>query len=69
MLYFHSQAIYSWTIEQIDRDIVILLKITQILAITICVVFDHSTVIFISIGKGGGGGGVHIKNHWYARLK
>ena len=54
MLYFHSQAIYSWTIEQIDRDIVLLLKITQILVITICVVFDHSTVIFISIGKGGG---------------
>ncbi len=37
-----------------DRDIVLLLKITQILVITICVVFDHSTVIFISIGKGGG---------------
>ena len=53
LLYFHSEAIYSWTIEQIDRDIVLLLKITQIWVISICVVFDHSTVIFISKGKGG----------------
>ena len=34
VLYFHSllycTPIYSWTIEQIDRDIVLLLKITQI---------------------------------------
>jgi hypothetical protein len=55
VLYFHSEAIYSWTIEQIDRDIVLLLKITQTWIITICVVFDYSTVIFISKGKGGGG--------------
>jgi len=46
VLYFHSQAIYSWTIEQIDGDIVLLLKITQILVITICVVFDHSDIYF-----------------------
>ena len=53
LLYFHSEAIYSWTIEQIDRDIVLLLNITQIWVITICVVFDHTTVIFISKGKKG----------------
>ena len=46
-----------WTIEQIDRDIVLLLKITQILFITICVVLDDNTVIF----QKEKGEGVHIK--------
>jgi hypothetical protein len=40
---------------------------TNMRVITICVVFDHSTEIFISRGKGGETG--HINNHWYARLK
>jgi hypothetical protein len=52
--------IYSWTIEQIDRDIVLLLKITQIWVITICVVLDHNTVIF----QKEKGVGVHISIHW-----
>ena len=59
VLYFHSilycTPIYSWTIEQIDRDIVLLLKITQIWVITICVVLYHNTVIFQKEK------GVHIK--------
>ena len=61
VLYFHSllycTPIYSWTIEQIDRDNVLLLKITQIWVITICVVLDHNTVNF----KRKMGVGVHIK--------
>ena len=65
-------SLYGWqvkkfivktAIEQIDRDIVLLLKIIQIWVITICVVLD--TVIFQN-EKGGGG---TYKNHWYARLK
>jgi hypothetical protein len=66
-IYFHSllycTPIYSWTIKQIDRDFVLLLKITQISVITICVVLDYNTVIF---QKEKGGGGTY-KNHWYAR--
>ena len=69
MLYFHSllycTPIYSWTIEQIERYIVLLLKITQIWVITICVVLDHNTVIFQEEKAGGG----TYKNHWYARLQ
>ena len=42
----YCTPIYSWTIEQIDTDIVLLLKVTQIWVITICVVLDHNTVIF-----------------------
>jgi hypothetical protein len=54
--YFLHTGIYSWTIEQIDRDSILLLKITQIGVITICVVLAHSTVIFQKEkGKGGGG--------------
>jgi hypothetical protein len=68
VLYFHSllycTPTYSWTIEQIERDIVLLLKITHIWVITICVVLDHNTVIF---QKEKGGGGTY-KNPWYARL-
>jgi len=48
---------YSWTIEQIGRDILLLLKITQIWVITICVVLDHSIVIFQKEKRGG----IHIK--------
>jgi hypothetical protein len=63
VLYFYSllycTPIYSWTIEQIDRDIVLLLKITQIWVIAICVVLDHNTVIF---QKEKGGEGTY-KNH------
>jgi hypothetical protein len=58
----------SWTIEQIDRDIILLLKITQIWVITICVVLDDNTHSNISKLKGKGGGGTY-KNHWYARLQ
>jgi hypothetical protein len=61
VLYFHSllycTPIYSWTIEQIDRDIV-LLKITQIWVITICMVLDLNTVIFQKEKRGGG---LHIE--------
>ena len=62
---FCTTPIYSWTIEQIDRDIVLLLKITHIWVITIFVVLDHNTVIF---QKEKGGRGTY-KNHWYARLQ
>ena len=48
--------IYSWNNEQIDRDIVLLLKITLICVITIGVVLNHSTVIF----QMERGGGIHI---------
>ena len=61
----YCTPIYSWTIEQIDRDIVLLLKITQIWVITICVGLDHNTVIFQKEKRGGG----TYKNHWYARLQ
>jgi hypothetical protein len=54
---FYFPSYYSWNVKQIGRDTFLLLKITQIWVITICVVLDHSTVIF------------HIKNHWYARLQ
>ena len=46
VLYFHSLAIFSWTVQQINRDIFLLLKTTQIWVITICVVLDQCTVIF-----------------------
>jgi hypothetical protein len=48
ILYIHYLAIYSWTIEQFDRDIVLLLVWYLVL--------DHSTVIFQKEKKGG----VHI---------
>ena len=54
-LYIYSLTIYNWTIEQVDRDIVLLLKITQVGVITICVVLDHSTVIFQKEKKRGEG--------------
>ena len=49
-------AKYSLTVKQIDRDIFLLLKITQIWVITICVALDHSTVLFQMEKKKGGGG-------------
>jgi hypothetical protein len=49
--WYVKKFIVKTAIEQIDRDIILLLKITQIWVITICVVLDHSTVIF---QKGGG---------------
>ena len=55
VLYFHSLAIYSRTIEQISRDIILLLKITQIWVITICVTLADSTVKFQKEGKKGEG--------------
>jgi hypothetical protein len=50
--YFNSLAIYSWTIEQINRDILLLLKIIQIWVTTICE--DHNTVIFQKEKREGG---------------
>ena len=55
--YCTVHLLYSWTIEQIDRDIILLLKITQIWVITICVILDHNTVIF----QKEKGVGIHIK--------
>jgi hypothetical protein len=49
------QNLLTSLIKQIDRDIALLLKITQIRVITICVVLDHNTVIFQKEK------GVHIK--------
>jgi hypothetical protein len=71
ILYIHSLAIY-YIVGPLSKliDIVLLLKITQIWVITICVVLAHSKIIFQKEkGKKGGGGGVHIQNHWYARLQ
>ena len=56
------------TLSKLTRDIVLLLKITQIWVITICVVLDdldHNTVIIFQKEKGGEG---TYKNHWYVRL-
>ena len=46
MLYFHSLSKL--------RDIQCSSSAKDYTNITICVVFNHNTVIFISIGKGGG---------------
>jgi hypothetical protein len=64
LLYFHSLAISLYyriyrTIEQIDRDIVLLLKITQLWFITIYLCGNGSQ--HSNISKGKKGGGVHIK--------
>jgi hypothetical protein len=54
VLFFHTVLLYI--VGQLSKltDIVLLLKITQILLITICVVLDDNTVIFQK-EKGEGG--------------
>jgi hypothetical protein len=63
---FPSYISYSWTIEQIDRHRSSAEDYTNMSYYNLCGIGSQQNNI--SKGKGGKkGGGVHIKNNWYAR--